>query len=46
MSAPMKTDYYMDLVTRHGARLVIAFLLSVIEQLRRDRVQREREVAA
>jgi hypothetical protein len=36
----MKIDYYMDLVTRHGARAVIAFLLSVIEQLRRDRVQR------
>ena len=32
----MKIDYYMDLVTRHGARLVIAFLLAVIEQLRRE----------
>ena len=32
----MTIDYYMDLVTRHGARLVIAFLLSVIEQLRRE----------
>jgi hypothetical protein len=42
----MKIDYYMGLVGKHGARAVIAFLLSVIEQLRRDRVQREREVAA
>jgi hypothetical protein len=42
----MKIDYYMDMVARHGARAVIAFLLSVIEQLRRERVQREREVAA
>ena len=38
MSAPMKADYYMGLVARHGARAVIALLLSVIEQLRRDRV--------
>ena len=33
----MKTEYYMGLVTRHGARAVIALLLSVIEQLRRER---------
>jgi hypothetical protein len=33
----MKVDYYMGLVTRHGARAVVAFLLSVIEQLRRER---------
>jgi hypothetical protein len=34
MSAQTKTDYYAELATRHGARAVIAFLLSVIEQLR------------
>jgi hypothetical protein len=33
----MKIDYYMGLVTRHGARAVVTFLLSVIEQLRRER---------
>ena len=34
MSAQTRTDYYADLAARHGARAVIAFLLSVIEQLR------------
>jgi hypothetical protein len=33
MSAQTKADYYAELANRHGAQAVVAFLLSVIEQL-------------
>ncbi len=33
MSTQKKADYYAELATRHGAQAVVAFLLSVIEQL-------------